>query len=337
MYDLIVSGAGPVGSFLAWGFSRNGYKVLVLEEHKEIGEPLACSGLISKRLWNFIPFNKKIIEKKIDGARVHVGEKTHVFKSDQAMVINRTALDRYIANLAKKAGAKYFLGSRVINFFEGNDVSVYVKTNGKIKNIKTKLLAGCDGPLSTVRKNIGLKNPKYLHGIFTYVKGKGDSFVDLYFKEFPGFFAWRIPRGAHIEYGIASATRAKIHFNKFLKKHNVKPGKIFSGLIPYGLLPRVSSQRVFLCGDAASQVKPYSGGGVVYGLTAADIASKTIDPNNPNTKKYEKEWRKKLGKEIKTGLWIKRFYSLPSPFLNMALNKISKKRNLNMDKPSSIF
>lgn len=337
MYDLVVSGAGPIGSFLAWKFSERGYRVLVLEEHKEIGKPLACSGLISKKIWDFVPYNKKIIEHKINGARIHVGEKVHVFNSDQAQVINRPALDKHIFNLAKKSGVKYLLDSRLINFFEGETVSIYVKRNEKIKNMKTKVLAGCDGPLSTVRRNLGLRDPKYLHGIFTYVAGNQDSFVDLYFKEFPGFFAWRIPRGAYTEYGLASSTKAKFHFTNFLRKHGIKPAKIFSGLIPYGLLPKISSKRVFLCGDAAAQVKPYSGGGVVYGLTAAEIASQTIDLSNPDMRLYEKEWRKKIGREIKTGLWIKRFYSLPKPFLNIALNKISKRKNLNMDKPSSIF
>ncbi|MCD6477699.1 MAG: NAD(P)/FAD-dependent oxidoreductase [Candidatus Aenigmarchaeota archaeon] len=339
MYDLIVCGAGPIGSYLGLRFSKRGYKTLVLEEHSEIGKPLACSGLMSKRLWDFIPYNKKLIEKEIEGARIHLDKNVYTFRSNQAIVVNRVSLDRYMYKLAVERGAEYSLLSRLINFFEeGDKVSIYYKNKGKIINVHSRLLAGTDGPLSKVRKILNLREPNYLQGVFTYVEEEGDSFVDIYLKDSPGFFVWKIPRSMGLmEYGIASNRRAIFYFRKFMRKKGIKPRKIYSGLIPYGLLPSITSRRVFLCGDAASQVKPYSGGGVIYGLTSAKIASDVICPKNPNMKEYESRWRNEIGKEIKTGMWIKRFYRLPSPLLKIMLNILSKKKGLDMDKPSTIL
>jgi digeranylgeranylglycerophospholipid reductase len=44
------------------------------------------------------------------------------------------------------------------------------------------------------------------------------------------------------------------------------------------------SEKVTLCGDAAGLIKPWSGGGVIWGLTAADLLLK----NFPDLIKYYK-------------------------------------------------
>jgi digeranylgeranylglycerophospholipid reductase len=342
MFDLAVVGAGPVGSYLSWKFSEKGYKVLLLEEHKEIGKPLACSGIISKRLWNFIPFKKELVENVIRGARIHLEGKEYLLKGKiNAYMINRIKLDNFLASEAESSGVELKKGYLFQDFMETPDhITIYSK-----KIFKTKLLAGCDGPLSTVRKSAGLEKPKeFLQGIFTYVnKEDWSNFVDIYFSKViaPKFFAWRVPRGKEIEYGLATDIRynTKKYFLKFLKKFSVKSNKIYSGLIPINPPNVIHKGRVFLCGDAAAQVKPYTGGGVLYGLTCAKIASQIIDPNHPRTiNLYERMWRKKLSKEIKVGMWIKRAYSFSSFSQKILLRFIEKKSQfIDMDKPSTIF
>jgi len=337
MYDFTVCGAGPVGSYLAWKLSEKGFNVLLLEEHEEVGKPLSCSGLVSKRIWNYVPKEKHLVEREIKGARIHLDKKLFTYRSDQAVVINRVKLDKLLAEKAKKSGAKLLTRTKLFSFFESKThVSLYIKSNS-FKNLKTKVLAGCDGPLSIVREKMGIPSPKLLHGIFCYVNEEPDYFVDLYFKKVPGFFAWRIPRKDVVEYGLACEKNAKKYFEKFSRQLKFSYSKVYSGMIPYGLLPKVTSHRVFLCGDAASQTKPHTGGGVIYGLRAAEIAATLIKPDNPNMKSYEEEWRRVIGREIKTGLWIRQFYSAPSPLLSVILSFLMKKQGLDMDKPSSIF
>ena len=67
--------------------------------------------------------------------------------------------------------------------------------------------------------------------------------------------------------------------------------------------------RVLLVGDAACQIKPWSCGGVIYSLTAAEIAAKTIkqakqanDFSEAFLKKYEHGWKAAFGKQISTGM-----------------------------------
>jgi flavin-dependent dehydrogenase len=59
---------------------------------------------------------------------------------------------------------------------------------------------------------------------------------------------------------------------------------IGSKLIPQGLLIPKNTY-ITLCGDAAGLTKPWSGGGVIWGLKAADILIKTF----PDFLAYRKE------------------------------------------------
>ena len=70
-----------------------------------------------------------------------------------------------------------------------------------------------------------------------------------------------------------------------------------------------------MVGDAAGQVKPTTGGGIYYGLLCADIAANNLhraldadDLSARNLASYEREWKKKLGRELKICYWARKFY-----------------------------
>lgn len=339
LYDLIVVGAGPVGSYLAWKFSEKGYKVLVVDKKPEIGKPLACSGHVSENLWKFVPGLKdKVVQNKIREARFHVGENKYSYRKNktQTYVVNRVKLEKFLVKRAIQAGAGFKLSKNFVNLMRGKNITV--ETEGR-EFYKTKVLGGCDGPLSRVRLTAGFKGPKrFLQGIITFKRGKNRrDYVDIY-TDIPGFFAWKIPRGGYTEYGLATELKHKPKklFNGFCKSQGIKPYRIYSGLIP--ILPGETAENgVFLCGDAAAQVKPFTGGGLVYGMTAADIASKTIDPDKPDVSRYDKAWRNELGKEICLGYFMKGFYNLPKPVKRLGLKILQDLDVRDIDRPSDIL
>ncbi|MCX6760453.1 MAG: hypothetical protein NTW46_03895, partial [Candidatus Nealsonbacteria bacterium] len=98
-------------------------------------------------------------------------------------------------------------------------------------------------------------------------------------------FLWKIPRKDEVEYGIiANPFTASWLFKDFIKKKNISINSIKSKIIPQGLIIP-DNDRITLCGDAAGLTKPWSGGGVVWGLLAADILIK----NFPDLIKYKSE------------------------------------------------
>jgi digeranylgeranylglycerophospholipid reductase len=46
MFDVAVVGAAPSGSMVSTLLARHGWKVVLLEEHLQPGDPVNCSGII---------------------------------------------------------------------------------------------------------------------------------------------------------------------------------------------------------------------------------------------------------------------------------------------------
>src|SRR5437899_6359668 len=69
--DVAVVGAGPAGSRTARNLARAGLRVRLLEEHRRVGVPSHCSGLISPRTLREAEIGEDAIIHRITGAFVH--------------------------------------------------------------------------------------------------------------------------------------------------------------------------------------------------------------------------------------------------------------------------
>ncbi len=284
-----IIGCSINGAYLAWKLSKK-HEVIVFEKNKTIGKK-PCSGLISERLWNFIPKNESLIENVIDEAIIHFPEKKVKLKFNPKMlVINRKLLDQTVSKFAEENGANIFLNKEVkkVYFVKRTKPQILVD-----KIYKFDYLIGCDGFNSIVRKSIGVKDPKYKLGIYAYKKKKNKS---NFVKVFPhkNGFSWTIPRGLKTEYGILDNINiAREKFNNFCRSKRFKPKEIHSHVIPEGLI-KVETERIALCGDAIGLTKPISGGGMIWGLTACNI----LLENFPNFKKYNNDVMKFFGPKL---------------------------------------
>ncbi|MFW6448651.1 MAG: geranylgeranyl reductase family protein [Halobacteriota archaeon] len=350
MHDVVVVGAGPPGSRLAYRLAEAGRDVVVLERG-EPGPPLACSGHVSTDVWSYAPADARdeLLQNEIRGARFHVGgpgSRAYPFYKDEPVsnVIDRVGLDRALAARAEAAGAQLRTDHAVTDVaVDADGVTVEVSTPDGPDEVRGALVAGCDGPASRVRRSVGLAEPaETLHGVlgFSEEDDSGD-FVDVHLTV-DRFFAWRIPRGAAgVEYGLATtpgATDLGERLDALAAGYGVDLVRRCSGLIPIGPPRRVTDDRVFLVGDAAAQTKPFTGGGILYGMRAADHAASTIDPDDPaSLADYERAWRADLRRDIRLGAWLRRAYSLPSPVQRLGLRLFSGPIGVHMDRPTSLF
>ena len=91
-----------------------------------------------------------------------------------------------------------------------------------------------------------------------------------------------------MEYGALGDLNAT---KKDLERRFGMNQKIFAALIPQpsfslgGGLVIPNNENVTLCGDAMGLTKPWSGGGIIWGLYAADILIKTF----PDFREYKRE------------------------------------------------
>jgi len=102
-------------------------------------------------------------------------------------------------------------------------------------------------------------------------------------------------------------------------KNAVRIGKPVVWSIPIGIAKETVFKNVLFVGDAARQVKPFSGGGLLTGFVAADLATEAIenslknDSLNPSNfysalSTYDKLWRKELEDEFKKELFLRSVY-----------------------------
>ena len=280
-----IVGAGICGLYLGWKLAEKRHQVTIFEKRDKIGK-VACSGLFSERILKFIPESRKLIQNRIKSAIIHFPRRTvRIHFSKNFLVMSHFELDNLVANLAEKAGVKINLNHLIDSIPQGFDRVI-----------------GCDGPNSIIRKKLGLSEPKYRLTIQGFVSSNDNSeFVETWpVKE---GFIWKIPRGkparnafgiadagGEIEYGIiASPKEAKNLFDKFIEKNNIRLERLVSGIVPQGF-EIASSDSVTLCGDSTGLTKPWSGGGVIWGLISADILLK----NFPDFLRYENRLKKKF-------------------------------------------
>lgn len=349
MYDFVVVGVGPAGARFARRAAAAGHDVLALERG-EIGRPLACSGHVSRDLWEYLPETARddLLQNEITGARFHLEEDTddaYRFYRDRpiSQVIDRVALDRRLASLAERDGAIVREGHTVTDVTEHDDrVDLDVRTPDGPLTVEAKLVVGADGPQSRVRRSLGLPSPDaFLRGVLGFDPGAdAGDFVDVHLTV-PTFFAWRIPRGeAGVEYGLAAPRDYALHdaFDDLVTEYDAVIGDRHAGRIPIGPPASVTGERSLLLGDAAGQTKPFTGGGILYGMRAADAAAATVDPDDPTTlSAYEAAWRDDLGREIALGKALRRGYSAPRPIQRLGLRVFSGEIGVHMDEPSSLF
>jgi geranylgeranyl reductase family protein len=341
MHDLAVVGAGPAGSRLARGVAERGHDVVVLERG-EVGRPLACSGHVSGDVWGYLPEGARdaLLQNEIRGARFHVDGEDYAFYKDETVsyAIDRVGMDRVLADEARSAGADVRTDSEVTDVTSQADaVTVHVEGGD---DVRARLAAGCDGPRSTVRDSVGLpESDEVLQGVLAFTdEDDGGDFVDVHL-DVPEFFGWRIPRGDSVEYGAACPRGAEAAFAEHVAPDRELTRRC-AGHIPIGPPERTVSveDRVFLVGDAVGQTKPFTGGGIIYGMRAADVAADVVDPTDPATlREYEAGWRDELTRDIRLGGLIRRGYTLPSRVQRWGLKAFQGEIEVHMDRPTTVF
>ena len=332
--DVVVVGAGPAGGHTARLIAEHGYSVALLEEHREIGEPVQCSGLITPKVLEMEHVESTVLNPGIRGAHFFSpsGRKISVDGGGpRAVVVHRAMFDRAIVHNALRKGVRLFLGTQAVGVEpEEGGVTVQARQARSNLQFKTKIVVGCDGLRAGVARWFGLPTPPRVYPCFEAEMVGVDhdkDFVSVFTgsRFAPGFFAWIVPTeddGAMVGVGIRSGN-AKTYFERMLQEDPVapflrkaKPITYIAGAVPLGISKRTYAAHAMIVGDAASQVKATSGGGIYPGMKCGEAAAATaleaLEANDFSAgmmANYQKRWMRDIGEELRKDYQIHKAFT----------------------------
>lgn len=310
-YDVIVVGAGPIGSTYAYHMAKMGYSVAIYDMKNRIGEPLQCAGIVSINMDKTEELPDELIYNRVRGARIYAPDKTllEVQRDDTvAYVLDRVYYDKYLFQRALDAGVEAHLSSKILDVDIEN---TSIKTDDSV--VTSRIIAVACGPISLTSKKM---NPNLEEQRFTAIqytvdtKSQDTDYVELeiHNKLLPGFL-WKIPvTPTKQRLGLftdCSYKEAEKILNGALKSGDVIVEK-HTGIIPkYDKNKKIVSNNTILIGDSASQIKPTTGGGLIVGSNMAKLASEKSDlmlkqNNNEHLLDYQKEYHKRYDGEFKS-------------------------------------
>ncbi|WP_455277991.1 geranylgeranyl reductase family protein [[Eubacterium] cellulosolvens] len=337
VYDAIVIGAGPVGSMTARLIAEKGFKTLLCEEHSSIGSPIHCTGKLTTHAFQDFDLPIEAILNSVSAAKFY-SPKAIEFSirkgSVDSYILDRKMLDQKLVELACSSGCELSLQTRVQDVhIDTGIVNLKIKRTGISSHLKSRLIINAEGARPILLRRVGLEGPnQLLSGLQYEVTGidiHSQDCVELYFGKniAPGFFAWIVPLNMNVaRVGLAidnefSSFSTQDYLRKFLKqivphakRTNVKIENKYSGTIPIsGPIKRSYTDRMLVVGDSAGQIKATSGGGIYFGLKCAEIACETANQclekntlGDTHLKQYDTIWKKTIGRELKTTLFIRK-------------------------------
>jgi len=338
-YDNVaIIGGGMAGLRLAEKLAGSDIYVTLYEGKRDVSY-LAdrASGVLSVSGVNRLGIDYSgALKNVLDGAVIYSSRQQMkvVSEKPQAYVLDRKLLIKEAYANAKRAGANIVLGKRL------DEAELNSLDDGKT------VIVGADGPASSVAKAFGFTPIKEFlltyKAVYENVNYPESSIVRLFFDNAisKGLFGWLIPySNDRIELGLGVSEKTKGNskqaFEKFVKNSNIhaivdsrKASSEYASVIPIGARRVTVKGNVLLVGDAAGQTKATTGGGLIFGLSCADVALQSIVnafKNGRPLSDYERSWRKLYGLDLNMHRRLQSYYSnLDNRSIDRALYLLKK-------------
>ena len=301
MYDVLVSGAGPSGSYASYLLAKSGYKVGLIER-EQLPRSKCCAGGLMQRALSMLDFQipDGIIERRVTGANVVLGGRLHTIDVGKTVIstVRRSKFDSFLATQAEKVGAEILQGNKLTKVRELPD-NIEVVVGGNTLQARSLIIA--EG--STSANASRLYGP-YL-GKFSSMGlavecnescDRGDR-VELHLLDSPtktirwgpGFplMGWMFPLRTGCNIGVVGSG----YSGQELKKAMLTVSTDLEGRT--GVLPDVSAatahpiplrarkvlhtRRTLLVGDAGGLTSAISGEGMSYAFQSAKYASVALN------------------------------------------------------------
>ncbi len=326
-YDVAVIGAGPSGSYTAELLAAAGHHVALLERDAQAGRPVHCTGIVSTECFERYRMPRSLVIREVDSflLRSPSGRGTRIQRDTvQAYVLDRVGLDQLFVQRAVDAGASILLNTSVEDVqWTGRDVILQTFSHGKPHQLTARAAVMATGYGAPLARKVGMANSgEIVSGCQAVVRADGVDEVEVFTgRDYgDGGYGWLVPWRPG--YALAGLLTRK-HTVRYMKEHIdrlQREGRIGAVQqvfrcrpIPLSATTRAVANGILGVGDAVSQVKPTSGGGIYFGLLGAGAAASVLmsaldrgDLSAAGLAAYEKEWRGLMEPEVRAGYALRR-------------------------------
>ncbi len=321
VFDALIVGAGPAGSFLAYLLARRGQQVAIIDKRR-FPRDKVCGGGISRKAIDLIGFDlAPVVHQPIRGAFLTFQNRSTVLRAVDPVAgytVVRSEFDQFLLDKACAAGARFFPATS----FEGlteRKATVTVRTSAG--DFETRLLCAADGVASTVREKVLGKNiVRYvpsLEAIVHVTDSNLSSFGERAVFDFgamPRGYGWIFPKRDHLNVGVYSPCRAqglRAHLDRFMACYRRLRQPISVRYLGY-VIPvqnrarRFQSGRIWFLGDAAGLAESVFGEGIYFALKSAALAAQAIDEDAAfdDPLRYTKLLGRELLPELRASQWM---------------------------------
>jgi len=289
MHDVIIVGAGPAGSTLAYRLASEGLKVALLEkEHFPRVKP--CGGGLDGVFFQYLPEGmsvEEVIEARIDTSVVrYQGRNQREYPMPAPMYMaQRTRLDEHLARQAAEAGADLVEGARVSQLDRVMGCwSVWTREGGFYQ---APIVVGADGALGVVADLAEI--PQYPDHRIVFLASEWDVDVEdrdhaewhskvlIDISVNPLGYSWIFPKDDHLNIGFALPKKFGKRLNAITQRFaDERSGLTYQQRSKHGhWIPfatpgaPVVKDGVILVGDAGGFVDPTTGAGISWGVRSS--------------------------------------------------------------------
>ena len=341
--DVIVAGAGPAGATAARTLAASGLKTLLVDR-AAFPRNKPCGGGISERAlrrFSWLPAVLTGIDvHRLSRLRLEAPDGGALdLDSDRpcVLLVRRVEFDHALVSAAQQAGAVLVSGFEIGQAEAGPDGVTLQARDGR--RLSAPLVVAADGVHSVIAKRLGANQrwPRTSLAIDmmeetptdTLAAARPDLLWVAYAYQGLDGYAYIFPKVRHVNVGIGcllshfdEAVRAAPYamqeeFVSALAERGLLRGRsdrqcFTPFLIPVGgPLRRAWQGRVLFAGDAGGFVHAVTAEGIYYAMVSGELAGRAIaatagTPDRAGAR-YERLWRREIGKELNDAVLIQRY------------------------------
>ncbi len=321
--DVVVVGAGPAGSMLAYHLAEAGLDVVLLDKAR-FPRGKTCAGGVNVRAQKLIPFDfSPVIEEAITGISFTCRfEEPFIRRSPEPLMftVRRELFDEFLARRAEEAGARFFDQTPFLSLEEKDG---FEEVNTAAGLCSALYVVGADGSQSAVARRTGLMpDPAYILAIHSeaptsLIPDWKPDLIHLDWGSVKRSYAYMFPKKYFLSLGAGGidvpAAKIKNYQRAFLATRAQREGTLSVSAAGFMIPLRkkrspIEKGRCILIGDAAGLADPFSGEGILSAVRSAQVAATILQEAVKNRWDSLKPYQELVDREMMPELECSRLF-----------------------------